>query len=111
TDPATYAALVQAQYGAHANEVLARYPVNRFNSPFVAWRTVAADSSTVCSLLRTAGELSRWMPVYTYLIQYGDPWPQRFTGESMGAAHVAAWSLTPVTSTTLDVNQQVFQNQ
>ena len=113
TDPATYTALVQAQYGAHANEVLARYPVNRFNSPFVAWRTVAADSSTVCSLLRTAGELSRWMPVYTYLIQYGDPWPQRFTGESMGAGHVNAWVLTPVTNpaTGLDVNQHVLQNQ
>lgn len=110
---ADYAALVQSQYGAHANEVLARYPVNRFNSPFVAWRTVAADSSTVCSLLRTASELSRWMPVYTYLIQYGDPWPQRFTGESPGAGHVNAWVLTPVTNpaTGLDVNQQVLQNQ
>ncbi len=111
--PADYTALVQSQYGALAHEVLARYPVNRFNSPFVAWRTVAADSSTVCSLLRTASELSRWMPVYTYLIQYGDPWPQRFTGESMGAGHVNAWVLTPVTNpaTGLDVNQQVLQNQ
>jgi len=55
--------------------------------------------------------MSRWMPVYTYLIQYGDPWPQRFTGESMGAGHVNAWVLTPVTNATLDVNQQVLQNQ
>jgi para-nitrobenzyl esterase len=108
---ADYTALVHSQYGPHAGEVLARYPVNRFNSPFVAWRTVAADSSTVCSLLRTAGEMSRWMPVYTYLIQYGDPWPQRFTGESMGAGHVNAWVLTPVTNATLDVNQHVLQNQ
>ena len=106
-----YTALVQAQYGRFAHEVLRRYPVTRFNSPFVAWRTVAADSSTVCSALRTAEELSRWMPVFAYEIDYGDPWPQRFTGESMGASHVAAWSLTPVTTTTLDVNQQVLQNQ
>ncbi len=42
---------------------------------------------------------------------YGDPWPQRFTGESMGASHVAAWFLTPVTNATLDVNQQVLQNR
>jgi para-nitrobenzyl esterase len=113
---ADYTSLVQRQYGAYAPEVLKRYPLERFNSPFVAWRTVAADSSTVCSLLRTAGELSRWMPVYTYLIQYGDPWPQRFTGESMGAGHVNAWVLTPVaaagsTPNGLDVNQQVLQNQ
>jgi para-nitrobenzyl esterase len=106
---ADYTALVQAQYGQIADAVLARYPLSRFNSPFVAWRTVAADSSTVCSALRTAEELSRWMPVFAYEIDYGDPWPQRFTGESMGASHVAAWSLTPVAN--LDVNQQVLQNQ
>jgi para-nitrobenzyl esterase len=108
---ADYTALVHAQYGAIADAVLARYPVARFNSPFVAWRTVAADSSTVCSALRTAEELSRWMPVFAYEIDYGDPWPQRFTGESMGAGHVNAWVLTPVTNATLDVNQQVLQNQ
>ncbi|HEY1417096.1 MAG TPA: carboxylesterase family protein, partial [Myxococcaceae bacterium] len=104
-----YVQLVQAQYGPFAQRVLALYPVKRFNSPFVAWRTVAADSGTVCSAQRTAGELAQWMPVFEYEIDYGDPWPARFTGESMGASHVAAWSLTPVAG--LDVNQQVLQNQ
>jgi para-nitrobenzyl esterase len=61
---ADYAQLVQAQYGTLASRVLALYPLSRFNSPFVAWRTVAADSDTVCSALRTAEELSRWMPVF-----------------------------------------------
>ncbi len=106
---ADYTALVQRQYGPIAAQVLALYPLSRFNSPFVAWRTVAADSSTVCSALRTAGELSRWMPVFAYEIDYGDPAPARFTGESMGAGHVAAWNLTPVAN--LDVNQQVLQKQ
>jgi len=106
---ADYTALVQGQYGPIAAQVLALYPLSRFNSPFVAWRTVAADSSTVCSALRTAGELSRWMPVFAYEIDYGDPAPARFTGESMGASHVAAWNLTPVAN--LDVNQQVLQKQ
>jgi len=106
---ADYTALVQGQYGPIAAQVLALYPLSRFNSPFVAWRTVAADSSTVCSALRTAGELSRWMPVFAYEIDYGDPAPARFTGESMGAGHVAAWNLTPVAN--LDVNQQVLQKQ
>ncbi len=108
---ADYVQLVGRQYGRFADRVLALYPVNRFNSPFVAWRTVAADSSTVCSALRTAQELSRWMPVFAYEIDYGDPWPPRFTGESMGASHVAAWTLTPVTNATLTVNQQLLQNQ
>jgi len=106
---ADFTALVHAQYGSIAAQVLALYPLARFNSPFVAWRTVAADSDTVCSALRTAEELSRWMPVFAYEIDYGDPAPARFTGESMGASHVAAWNLTPVAN--LDVNQQVLQNQ
>jgi para-nitrobenzyl esterase len=68
--------------------VLALYPVVRFNSPFVAWRTVAADSNTVCSALRTAEELSKWMPVFAYEIDFGDV-GTALTGESMGASHVA----------------------
>ena len=41
---ADYTALVEAQYGSHAADVLAHYPLLRFNSPFVAWRTVAHPS-------------------------------------------------------------------
>ena len=104
-----YTALIQTQYASIAQRVLSLYPLSRFNSPFVAYRTVSADSNTVCSALRTAEELSRWMPVFEYEIDYGDPWPARFTGESMGASHVAAWSLTPVAN--LDVNQQLLQKQ
>ena len=106
---ADYTALVEAQYGSHAADVLARYPLVRFNSPFVAWRTVAADSDTVCSALRTAEELSRWMPVFAYEIDFGDV-SSATTGESMGASHVGQWILTPVTPP-LDANRQVLQNQ
>jgi len=105
---ADYTALVQAQYGEIAAQVLALYPVVRFNSPFVAWRTVAADSDTVCSALRTAEELSRWMPVFAYEIDFGDVGTAS-TGESMGASHVGSWNLTPVA--TLDANRQVLQQQ
>jgi para-nitrobenzyl esterase len=106
--PSDYTAIIQNQYPSIADRVLALYPLSHFNSPFVAYRTVAADSNTVCSALRTAEELSRWMPVFEYQVDYGDPWPQVFTGESTGAAHVAAWVLTPVAG--LDVNQMVLQN-
>jgi para-nitrobenzyl esterase len=105
---ADYTALVQAQYGPIAPRVLALYPVVRFNSPFVAWRTVAADSNTVCSALRTAEELSNWMPVFAYEIDFGDV-GTALTGESMGASHVGSWNLTPVAG--LDANRQVLQNQ
>jgi para-nitrobenzyl esterase len=105
---ADYTALVQAQYGSHAAQVLALYPLVRFNSPFVAWRTVAADSNTVCSALRTAEELSNWMPVFAYEIDFGDV-GTALTGESMGASHVGSWNLTPVAG--LDANRQVLQNQ
>jgi para-nitrobenzyl esterase len=94
---ADYTQIIQTQYPSIADQVLALYPLARFNSPFVAYRTVAADSNTVCSALRTAEELSRWMPVFEYEVDYGDPWPQVFTGESAVAG--------------LDVNQQVLQNQ
>jgi para-nitrobenzyl esterase len=110
--PATasdYTTIIQTQYPSIADRVLALYPLSHFNSPFVAYRTVAADSNTVCSALRTAEALSRWMPVFEYEVDYGDPWPQAFTGESAGASHVAAWVLTPVAG--LDVNQMVLQNQ
>jgi len=106
---ADYTALVEAQYGPIASQVLKRYPVVRFNDPFVAWRTVAADSDTVCSALRTARELSRWMPVFEYEIDFGDV-SGALTGESMGASHVGEWVLTPV-SPAYDVDRQVLQNQ
>ena len=106
---ADYTALVQAQYGKYADRVLALYPLNRFNSPFVAWRTVAADSSTVCAALRTAEELSQWMPVFAYEIDFGDV-STALTGNPTGASHVGSWNLTPVAAG-LDVNRQVLQNQ
>jgi para-nitrobenzyl esterase len=107
---ADYSTFLQAQFGGHASEVSALYPLNRFASPGIAWRTIAADAYTVCSELRTVADLARWVPVYQYLIEYADPWPAAFTGVPSGAGHVRAWSLTPVTPG-LDVNQQVLQNE
>ena len=111
-----YANLIRAQFGQWASEVTARYPLNRFGSPGIAWRTIAADAYTVCSLLRTSGAFSQWMPTYTNLIEYAAPWPPAYTGVPSGAGHVRAWSLTPVQPSTtlpggLDNNQQVLQDE
>ena len=55
-------------------------PVSRFDSPYVAFRTVAADSNTVCPSIVTDQELARQMPVYGYLITDNDIPPYALTG-------------------------------
>jgi para-nitrobenzyl esterase len=107
--PAQYRQLVNAQYGSIARQVLKRYPLRRFYSPFLAWRTVAADSDTVCPALETGRRLARRMPVYEYEVDDGDAVPAAFTGQPQGARHVADWFLTPTAG--LNVNQQVLQGQ
>jgi para-nitrobenzyl esterase len=110
---AQYQSLVDTQYGVHASQVLAKYPLSRFDSPGVAWRTVAADSDTVCPALQTAGDLASRMPTYAYEIDDNDIPPYTPAGPGVvapGASHVGAWFLNPV-SPALDANQQVLQDQ
>lgn len=113
TSAAQYQSLVDSQYGALASQVLARYPLSHFDSPGVAWRTVAADSDTVCPSLVTDHDLASRMPVYAYEIDDNDIPPYAAAGPGVvapGASHVGAWFLNP-TATPLDANQQVLQNQ
>lgn len=106
---ADYVSLVNAQYGKYAQQVLALYPLSQFGSPYIAWRTVAADSDTVCPSITTDQELARWMPVYGYEIDDSDLPPYTQTAP-LGASHVGAWYLTPV-SPALNANQQALQDQ
>jgi para-nitrobenzyl esterase len=113
TTPSQYRTAVSAQYGKFAPQVLARYPLDHFDSPFVAFRTVAADSDTLCPSIVTDKALALWMPVYGYLITDNDIPPYAATGTvgtPAGASHVGAWYLNPVRPA-LDANQQVLQNQ
>src|SRR5262249_26976173 len=114
--PQDYSNLIEAQFGNFASLVTAMYPLNRFATPGIAWRTIAADAYTVCSELRSAGAFSQWMPAYMYLIEYAAPWPPAYTGIPSGAGHVRAWALTPVLPNEtlpngLDNNQQVLQDE
>jgi para-nitrobenzyl esterase len=106
---AEFEQLVHAQYGPIAQQVLRLYPLERFYSPFVAWRTLAADSTAVCPALTTARALARRMPVYQYEVDDGNAPPESMTGQPAGSHHVADWFLTPTPG--LDVNQQVLQAQ
>ena len=113
TTAAQYTSLVDTQYGSFASQVLARYPLSHFDNPGVAWRTVAADSDTVCPAMVTAQDLASRMPTREYEIDDNDIPPYRASGTGVvagGASHVGAWFLTPQ-ATALDANQQVLQDQ
>jgi para-nitrobenzyl esterase len=114
TTVAQYAQLVRAQYGSLAARVLALYPVSRFLSPFVAWRTVAADSDTVCPALAVDRALGRWTPVYGFEIDDGNAPPSYYepTGEPNGSFHVADWYVyTAILAMPTDPDERVLQDQ
>ena len=113
TTAADYTTLVDTQYGVYASQVMAKYPLSNFGSPAIAWRTIAADSNTVCPALRTDADLAKWMPVHGYEIDDNDIPPyaaSNAAGSAPGASHVGAWFLSP-TATPLDANQQALQNE
>ena len=112
TTAAQYTQLIQTQYGKFASRVLALYPLSHFDSPTIAFRTVAADSDTVCPSLVTDRDLARRMPVYAYEIDANDlpPYAPGAAGTAQGASHVGAWYLNPVTPA-LDANQQALQDE
>jgi para-nitrobenzyl esterase len=104
---------VDNQYGPIADQVLKLYPLERYVSPFLAWRTLAADSTAVCPALTTARMLTKWMPVYEYQVNDGNAPPELSTGDPAGSRHVASWFISPRREPAggLDVNQQVLQDQ
>lgn len=110
---ASYTQLVDTQYGKYARQVLAHYPLSHFGSPAIAFRTVAADSDTVCPSLATDADLARWMPVYGYELDDNDLPPYPAGGAPAGAAHAKGWFLpdvyTPTAATGLDADQQALQ--
>lgn len=104
---------VDNQYRPIADQVRQLYPLERYASPFLAWRTLAADSTAVCPALTTARMLTKWMPVYEYQVNDGDAPPDLSSGDPAGSRHVASWFIAPEREPTggLDVNQQVLQEQ
>ena len=111
TSASEYRELVNAQFGRYAHEVFRLYPLSRFYSPAVAFRTASADSATVCQSLITDELLARHVPVYGYEIDDGSqPGPSYLPPEvPVGAFHVVSWNLSPTPG--LDLNEQVLQSQ
>jgi para-nitrobenzyl esterase len=109
-----YKDLVQEQYGDHAQEVFNRYPLSRFPNPapFLAYRTIIADSDAVCPMLLNDERLARHIPVYAYEVDDADAPPMFFLDPNKpnGSYHVDEDAIM-FPSDKLDANQQAFSEQ
>jgi para-nitrobenzyl esterase len=108
---------VRKQYSSLAPKVFKLYPLQRFPSPFIAYRTVVADSDSVCPALAADRALSRYIPVYAWQNDDADMplayYPQfLIQTEPYGAYHIAADPfLFPQPSVTLSPDQAVLAAQ
>ncbi|MFG2710878.1 carboxylesterase/lipase family protein [Streptomyces goshikiensis] len=68
---AQYTAQVLAGYGAAGPEVLARYPVSAYGSPYLALSALMTDSSFACHTAWTAQLFAAQVPTYAY--EFDDP--------------------------------------
>lgn len=114
-----YNTLVDQQFGKYAPAVLREYPLDRFNSPFIAFRTVAADAYTVCPAIGTEQLLAKRMPAWEYeddggddpILVYVDP------TKPNGNYHTGEDFMTlsgpgiDIPNPTLNPNQQVLEEQ
>jgi len=112
TTAAQYTTMVDQQFGAYAPAVLRLYPLDEFYSPFVAFRTVAADAYTVCPAMVTERMLASRMPAWEYEIDGGDDPLSSYepAGVPNGDYHIGAWYVAAAMPS-LDANQQVLQQQ
>ncbi|OZG26430.1 carboxylesterase [Williamsia sp. 1138] len=75
-DPASvtadsYPTLLSDAFGPSATRIAERYPLVDYPSAGVAWSTVTTDAAWSCPTARTARELAKTAPVYTY--EFADP--------------------------------------
>jgi para-nitrobenzyl esterase len=86
-DEAQYQTMVREAYGAHADAVLAAYPLDAFAGDFgAAWARILGDSSLVCGTHEVARRVAEaGVPVYMY--NFNVPWTVGFG--ALGAAHSA----------------------
>jgi para-nitrobenzyl esterase len=111
--PAQYESLVQQQFGPLAAKVMNLYPLARFPrpSPFIAYRTIMADSASVCPALASFNRMAKHIPVYAWegdnptVPRVTTPWPT-------GSFHVAESPfMFTNTGVALDPNQAAFASQ
>lgn len=108
---AQYRQLVNEQFGALAPAVERLYPVSHYQSPYDAYRTIMADSASVCPMLRADGELAKDIPVYSDVNTDADnPAGENLT-LPLGAQHSGTNGLVHFPTAQLDPNQAALQSQ
>jgi para-nitrobenzyl esterase len=109
--PAQYQRLVQEQFGQLAPAVERLYPLSRYESPYTAYRTIMADSASVCPMLRTDQELSKYIPVYADINTDADNPAGEDLQLPLGAQHSGTNGLVHLPTSQLDPNQAALQSQ
>lgn len=69
--PEQYVAAVRAQFGPVAEQVLTRYPLAAYATPFHAWSALVTDPSWACGTAASAAVMARQVPTYQY--EFDDP--------------------------------------
>lgn len=115
-DAAQYRKLIRQQYGSLAPAALRHYPLARFPTPapFIAHRTVVADSDADCPAMLGDRLLSRRMPVYAYEMDDADAPAVLFVDPKQpnGSYHVdESFLLFATADTELDANQRALAHQ
>jgi para-nitrobenzyl esterase len=108
---AQYRQLVQEQFGRLAPAVERLYPLSRYQSPYDAYRTIMADSASVCPVLQTNQALSRYIPVYVDINTDADNPAGENLALPLGAQHSGTNGLVHFSPAQLDANQAALQNQ
>jgi para-nitrobenzyl esterase len=108
---AQYQQLVQEQFGTLAPAVERLYPLSQYQSPYTAYRTIMADSASVCPMLQTNQELSKYIPVYVDINTDADNPAGEDLTLALGAQHSGTNGLVHFPPSQLDPNQAALQNQ
>jgi para-nitrobenzyl esterase len=108
---AQYKQLVQEQFGRLASTVERLYPLSQYQSPYDAYRTIMADSASVCPMLQTNQELARYIPVYVDINTDADNPAGEDLTLPLGAQHSGTNGLVHFPPAQLDANQAALQDQ
>ncbi|HUN34095.1 MAG TPA: carboxylesterase family protein [Trebonia sp.] len=108
---AQYQQLVQEQFGRLAPAVERLYPLSQYQSPYTAYRTIMADSASVCPMLQASQELSRYIPVYVDIDADADNPAGEDLQLPLGAQHSGTNGLVHFPTAQLDPNQAALQTQ
>jgi len=109
--PAQFHTLVREQFGKLSRVVERLYPLNRFASPYTAYRTIMADSASVCPMLQLDRKTSKHMPVYADINTDADNPAGEDLTDVLGAQHSESNGLVHFPTAQLDANQGALQLQ